>query len=200
MRLVGPAPVGGVELGAGHGLAGGGTDEANPLLHPAIVEHARRRRQNDGGTLRAGVDRQPGLLVGSGLAGADVKRDIGGERLQPVAAHNLDQLGDSPGAGMLVEGLAPGDGERVGAHGLDPDLVGAGLHGLLDVGIEAIRSSSSAKSWFCSSMGSASSRFRNTWHRRQVLLEVASWTSLRPVASSKRSSDQPGMLPRQSAM
>ena len=134
MRLVDPAPVGGVELGAGHGLACGRPDEANPLLHPAIVEHARRRRQEDGGALRAGVDRQPRCTVGSGLAGADLERGIGGQGLQLVAADDFHQLGDRPGAGMLVERLAPGDGERVGAHGLDPDLVGAGLHGLLDVG------------------------------------------------------------------
>ena len=43
--LVGPAPVRGVELGARHGLAHRGPDEADALLHPAVVEHARRRRQ-----------------------------------------------------------------------------------------------------------------------------------------------------------
>ena len=134
-----------------------------------------------------------------GLAGADPERGIGIERFQLVAPHDLDQLGDRPGAGMLEEGLAPGDGERIGAHGLDPDLEAAGLDGLFDVG-SAIRSSSSAKSWFCSSMGNASSRFRKRGIGGRSSLRLPSWTSLRPVASSKRSSDQPGMLPRQSAI
>ena len=115
-----------------------GRTRRTPFLHPAVVEHARGRGQEDGGAFRTGVDRQPRRGVGSGLAGADLKRDIGGERLQPVAADDFHQLGDRPGAGMLVERLPAGDGERVGAHGLDPDLVGAGLHGLLDVGCDPL--------------------------------------------------------------
>ena len=39
---------------------------------------------------------------------------------------------------MLVQRLAAGGREGVGAHGLDADLVAAGLHGLLDVGLDAL--------------------------------------------------------------
>ena len=112
-----------------------------------------------------------GRAVGSGLAGADSERGIGIERFQPVAAHNLDQLGDRPGAGMLVEGLAAGDGERVGAHGLDPDLVGAGLHGLLDVGGDPLFQFGEELVLLVD--GQRQQPVQETRHRRQVLLEVA---------------------------
>ena len=109
VRLVGPAPVGGVELGPGHRLARGGADQPDPLLHPAIVEHAGRRRQQDGGALRAGVDGEPGLAVGAGLPCADIEGGIGGQRHQPVAAANLHEIGGGSGAGMLVERLPSDD-------------------------------------------------------------------------------------------
>ena len=72
---------------------------------------------------------------------------------------------------MLVERLPPGDGERVGAHGLDPDLVGAGLHGLLDVGGDPLFQ-------FGEELVLLVDRQRQQpvqepWHRRQVFLEVA---------------------------
>ena len=108
---------------------------------------------------------------GSGLAGADLERGIGGQGLQLVAADDLDQLGDSPGAGMLVEGLAPGDGERVGAHGLDPDLVGAGLHGLLDVGCDPLFQFGEELVLLVDRQRQQA--VQETRHRRQVFLEVA---------------------------
>ena len=72
---------------------------------------------------------------------------------------------------MLVEGLPPGDGERVGAHGLDPDLVGAGLHRLLDVGGDPLFQ-------FGEELVLLVDRQRQQpvqepRHRRQVFLEVA---------------------------
>ena len=169
--LVGAAPVGGVELGLRHGLAGRGADEADALLHAAVVEHARGRRQQHGGALRARVDRQPGPVVGSGFAGADPERGIGIERFQLVAAHDLDQLGDRPGAGMLVEGLAPGDGEGIGAHGLDADLEAAGLDGLLDVLRDA--GLQFGEELVLLVDGERQQPVQEARHRRQVLLEVA---------------------------
>ena len=133
LRLVGPAPVGGVELGPGHRLACSGADQPHAFLYPAIVEHARRRRQQDGGALRAGVDGEPGLAVGAGLSSADIEGGIGGQRHEAVAAADLDEIGGGPGAGMLIERLAAEEAERIGAHGLDADLEAAGLDGLLDV-------------------------------------------------------------------
>ena len=121
--------------------------------------------------LRAGVDGEPRLPVGAGLAGADIEGGIGGQRHQPVAAADLDEIGGGPGAGMLVERLPAGDGKRVRAHGLDADLEAAGLDGLLDV------------------LGDAGLQFRGELvllgdgereqaveearHRRQLLLEAA---------------------------
>ena len=112
-----------------------------------------------------------GLSSGSGLAGADPERGIGIERFQLVAPHDLDQLGDRPGAGMLVEGLASGDGERVGAHGLDPDLVGAGLHRLLDVGRDPLFQFGEELVLLVD--GQRQQPVEEARHRRQVLLEVA---------------------------
>ena len=72
---------------------------------------------------------------------------------------------------MLVERLPAGDGERVGAHGLDPDLVGAGLHRLLDVGGDPLFQ-------FGEELVLLVDRQRQQpvqepRHRRQVFLEVA---------------------------
>ena len=69
-------------------------------------------------------------------AGSRMPTSRGGLRCQrhePVPADDLDQLGRSPGAGMLVERLPAGDGERVGEDRLDADLIAAGLHRLLDI-------------------------------------------------------------------
>ena len=55
----------------------------------------------------------------------------------------------------------------------------------------AMRASSSAKSSFCSSMGSASRRLRNRDMGGRSSLRLPSWTSLRPVASSNRAMAQP---------
>ena len=138
---------------------------------PAVVEHARGRGQEDGGAFRTGVDCQPGLLVGSGFAGADPEGGIGGERIELVAADDFHQLGDRPGAGVLVERLPAGDGERVGAHGLDPDLVGAGLHGLLDVGGDPLFQLGEELVLLVDRQ--RQQPVQEPRHRRQVLLEVA---------------------------
>ena len=74
------------------------------------------------------------MSIGTRIAGADFQRGLGRERLQPVAPDDLDQLGDCPGAGMLVERFATGDGEGIRNNGLDADLVAAGLDRLLDIG------------------------------------------------------------------
>ena len=113
----------------------------------------------------------PGRAVGSGLAGADPERGVGIERFQPVAPHDLDQLGDRPGAGMLEKGLAPGDGERVGAHGLDPDLEAAGLDRLLDVLGDA--GLQFGEELVLLVDGQCQQPVEEPRHRRQVLLEVA---------------------------
>ena len=72
---------------------------------------------------------------------------------------------------MLVERLPSGDGERVGAHGLDPDLVGAGLHGLLDVGGDPLFQFGEELVLLVD--GERQQPVQETRHRRQVLLEVA---------------------------
>ena len=60
-------PVRGGKFLRGHGLAGGGTDQADPGLDPAVLEHPRRRGQNHGGALRAGVDDGPPVAQGEGI-------------------------------------------------------------------------------------------------------------------------------------
>ena len=106
MVLVSLAPIGGIELGPGHAVAGCRADQLHALLHAAIVEHARRGRQDDGGTLRTGVEDQSGLAIRTGIARAHGKRGLGGGRFQPVATDDLDQLGNGAGAGMFVQGRA----------------------------------------------------------------------------------------------
>ena len=73
LRLVGTTPVGGVELDPRHGLARRRADQPNALLYPAVVEHARRGRQDDRCPLRAGVDDQSRLAIATRLALADVQ-------------------------------------------------------------------------------------------------------------------------------
>ena len=132
-RLVGRTPGRHVELGLRHRLAGGGSGEAHPLL-PPIVEHAGRRRQQDGGALRAGVDHQPRLAaVRSRVELADVERVVRRRGFQPIAADDLDEIGLCPRAEMLIVRPPAGGPERVCAHRLDADLEGPGFHGLLDV-------------------------------------------------------------------
>ena len=74
-----------------------------------------------------------GLPSAPGSRSAMAKRGLCRRRLQPVAAEDFHQLGGGAGAGMLIQRLPAGDGQRIGAHGLDPDLEGAGLDGLLDI-------------------------------------------------------------------
>ena len=122
-------PVRGGKFLRGHGLAGGGTDQADPGLDPAVLKHPRRRGQNHGGALRAGVDDGTPVAQGEGIAGR--------ERHEPVAADDLDKLGGGARGFMNVNRLARGHGEGVGPDGLDALLVGAGLDGLFDVGLDA---------------------------------------------------------------
>ena len=188
--FAGILPVRGGKLGRGHGLAGGGTDQADPGLDPAVLEHPRRRGQDHGGALRAGVD--DGTPVPHG------ERIVGRQRHEPVAADDLDKLGGGARGFMNVNRLARGHGEGVGPDGLDTLLVGPGLDGLFDVGLDA--GSSSANNSFCSAMGRASSRLRNRGIGGRSSLSEPSQINFSPVASSKRSMDQPAMLPRHSAM
>ena len=146
-----------------------GRSKPDPLLHPAAVEHARGRRQQDGGALRVRVDDQPGLAVGSGMTGAGLQGGIDRGGRQPVAAQYLDQLGDRPGAGMLMERLAAGDGEGVGAHRLDADLVAAGLDGLLDIGLDALLQLPEQRVLLGD--GQCQQPVEEARHRRQVVLE-----------------------------
>ena len=60
-------PVRGGKLGRGHRLAGGGMVQADPGLDPTVLEHPRRRGQNHGGALRAGVDDGPPVAQGEGI-------------------------------------------------------------------------------------------------------------------------------------
>ena len=49
--LIGIPPLGGVERVPGHGVAGSRADQADALLHPAVVEHAGRCGQDQSGAL-----------------------------------------------------------------------------------------------------------------------------------------------------
>ena len=109
------------------GLSGTARPTSHPLPHAAIVQHARRRRQQHGAALRAGVDDEARLAVRSRTELTVLQRGIGGKRHQHVATDDFDQLGGGAGAGMLVERLPSGDNERVGGNGLNPNLVAAGL-------------------------------------------------------------------------
>ena len=67
----------------------------------------------------------------------ELDRRVGGERVQPVLARDLHDLGLGAGALVREHGLAGGDGKRVGDDGLDAPLEGAGLDRDLDVGLDA---------------------------------------------------------------
>ena len=129
----------------------------------------------------------------------ELDRIICGERLQPVLARDLDDLGLGARALVGEHGLARGDGERVGDDGLDAALEGAGFDRRSRCWPRC-GSRERSKSWFCSSMGSASRRLRNCGMGGSSSLRLPSQVSLSPVASSKSASDQPSMRPRQSAM
>ena len=58
--------------------------------------------------MRRRASRQPGLAVGTRIAGADVEGGVGGRGLQPVPADDLDEIGRGPGAGMLIQRLTAG--------------------------------------------------------------------------------------------
>ena len=98
MAFVSLAPVGSVELGPRHAVARGGPDQLHAFLHPAIVEYARRGREDHGRTLRTGIEDQPGLSPGSssglpvrsGIARAHGKRGLGSRRL--LSAKDVDIL------------------------------------------------------------------------------------------------------------
>ena len=133
--LIGIPPLRGVERVPGHGVAGSRADQADALLHPAVVEHAGRCGPHQGGSLRLAIHHEPGLVAGD--LGMKLERRGGGKRLQPVAAQDLGELG--LGAGGLVDEhrLARAGGERVGGDGLDAPLEGAGLDGVFDIGLDA---------------------------------------------------------------
>ena len=101
--FAGILPVRGGKFLRGHGLAGGGTDQADPGLDPAVLEHPRRRGQNHGGALRAGVDDGPPVAQG--------ERIFSRQRHEPVAADDLDKLGGGARGFMNVNRLARGHGE-----------------------------------------------------------------------------------------
>ena len=180
--LVGAAPVGGVELGPCHGLAGRGADAGGPA--PARPPSSNMRDgagSMHGGALRARVDRQPGLVpgsspgraVGSRFAGADAERGIGVERFPACRGGRISTSSvTAPGAGML-EKRSPGRRWRANRRARSrrrPRRLPASIACSM---FSAMRASSSAKSWFCSSMGKRQQPVEEARHRRQVFLEVA---------------------------
>ena len=171
MALVGFAPVRGIELGPRHAVARGGADQLHAFLHPTIVEHARRGRQDHRGPLRTGVEDQPGIAVPTGIARAPGERGLGGRGLQPVTADNLDPLGNCPGAGMVIQGLAAGDGERIRDHGLHAELIAAGLDRLLDIGGDAVFQL--GEELVLLRDGERQQPVEELRHRRQLVLEPA---------------------------
>ena len=72
---------------------------------------------------------------------------------------------------MLVERLPAGDNERVGDHGLDADLVAAGLDRLLDVGGDALLQL--GEELVLLGDGQCQQAVQELRHRRQVVLEPA---------------------------
>ena len=89
-----------IEFGAGHGLAGGGVDQADAVLDAPVLQHARHVGQDQRGSVGTLVGHQVGFA--SGTRGLSPKRKccLGGQRFQLVAALDLAELGD--GAGGLV--------------------------------------------------------------------------------------------------
>ena len=78
-----------------HGVAPGGAHEPHPLLDPAVVAHERGGGERERGAARARVHHEPhGVAVAKGLVAAP-KRGLGGQRFQPVAPGDLDQLGET---------------------------------------------------------------------------------------------------------
>ena len=108
----------------------------------------------------------------------ELDRRVGGERLQPVLARDLDDLGLGAGALVREHRLARGDGERVGNDGLDAPLEGARLDGDLDVGLDA--GLQRAEELVLLVDGKRQQPVEELRHGRQVLLEVALPGELEP--------------------
>ena len=73
----------------------------------------------------------------TGRPSRKARASSGCQRHEAVAADDLDKLGDGARGFMNVNRLARGHGEGVGPDGLDALLVGSGLDGLFDVGLDA---------------------------------------------------------------
>ncbi len=174
----GLAPVRGPQFLPRHRLPGGGPDEARAFLHPAVVEQPRRRGQHHRGAIRAPVDRQPRLAAGAGVARGQRQGCTGCQRLQPVAADDLDEFRDRTRGGMPVKGLPPRDRQRVRAHGFHADLERAGLDGLLDVRGDALFQFGEQGVLLVD--GQRQQPVEELRHRRQVLLEGALAGQLQP--------------------
>ena len=101
----------------------------------------------------------------------ELDRRIGGERLQPVLARDLDDLGLGAGAFVREHALARSDGEGVGNDGLDAALEGAGLDRDLDVGLDA--GLERAEELVLLVDRERQQAVEELRHGRQVLLEVA---------------------------
>ena len=172
----GVPPLRGAEFGLSHGLAGGRADQPDAFLDPAVVEHARGRRQHQGGAPGAAVDHEPGLAAG----GSRTEREggLGGCGFEPVAAQDLDDLDLRAGALVDEHRLARGDGQGVGAYGLYAALEGAGLDGLLDVGLDAALQFGEQRVLLGD--GERQQSVEELRHRRQILLEAALPGELEP--------------------
>ena len=90
---------------------------------------------------------------------------------------------------MGVDGLAAGDGEASGGQRLQPDIVDAGGDGALDLGGEKLLEGGEQHALKLD--GQRQQPVEEGGDRRQLVLMPFASISFRPVADSKRSSEQP---------
>ena len=78
LLLVRLAPGRRVELGAGHGFPGGGTDQADAVLDAAVLQHARHMGQDKRRAVRALVGHETGIAARADGLTPKRKRGLGG--------------------------------------------------------------------------------------------------------------------------
>ena len=108
--------------------------QADAALDRAVVQHQARRRHLHGGPPGLAVHQQPR----TGLAIRHVQRLGQREWLVALAPQDGEHLRLGAALRMRVDRFAAGDGQALGRHGLDAEIIGAGRNRALDAGAQKV--------------------------------------------------------------